>query len=1143
MGYNRNRVQSEDNYSDRRKHENDYRSSSHNSNYPTNSYSPSNMNRQYGSSHSRSTYQHQHPKTQQDSSSYSSHYKNSTPPYNKHQTYRSSSQKYFSKDNTLIASPKNISRTEYSTHDSKSSHSSTDEISDRRAKSQFSNSSFTTQKTSSTISSTKFSWNDSYSEARMTPIQKKSSVVERGTNPNNKWKQGTKIEYKDQDHFMINGKYKRLENVLQSHQEPFRVVHDPQLNKSENETKRLLIEEKDKLKIVKKVPGIFTKDPRKEINLKKHIHSSKIKKRVNYKSLPIPKFSYDDNSIGPPPPTEIVITGISNPRMNTTLRNRLPEFGEILEFESIVDPNNGTLLGISRAKFGGPTLDKASRNAKEAMKSLDMLKMDGYLIRVHLNHNDNKILEGLKTDIITKRNKAKLAVEAATAVSMAPNAPKAVIKKIEERERRTFKGKENSIINDYMQPKRDVEFKKTGSSAPIKSIAKTVSVPKFKKSLLSREILEEYVKGRPHVLLPKKFQMSLSKEAFTNDFAHDEWTRVKEDKEGLVIIFRDLQDAKEFFNKYNGTKHKGIKLLLSLQIPENYGESFPSLDSKETLGDTALSIVRELELAVTKDIIKSLSQVILDSLNPENYPELIGKIKSESKPLIQETLVESIELPNILINAKKPRSATDRLDSGVFSLTSRELNLPSFKKSNNNNSNIKKRNLPLGYSQRFEDDLENFSDNEAKETPAISTELKRQISEDLRESDTEAEQRPNKKARYTKQDVMLYSSSSEDEMDETEAKTESLPTTPDDEDRMDIDFVGKTEVLEEKNKDDISAVEQHLPEVDQDIVIDDREDYTGFDNNHRPTTTELSVTVFPESKIDTLDVGSLQALIKDKEDFELLKELSTSKHSSRLDIPVSYWAWRHKDKLEQNSQSKDEIETLLPDKLENSTGSHRIEGYVKIPDSLKSEYLAHKKRVHDPLKTIQGEDEEAEAARVQSSRVNRANNRRFAYEVSNFNTENEVLTVNQLNKRKKPVTFARSAIHNWGLYALEPIAAKEMIIEYVGERIRQQVAEFREKEYLKSGIGSSYLFRVDENTVIDATKKGGIARFINHCCVPSCTAKIIKVEGEKRIVIYALRDIATNEELTYDYKFERETNNEERVVCLCGAPGCKGFLN
>lgn len=36
--------------------------------------------------------------------------------------------------------------------------------------------------------------------------------------------------------------------------------------------------------------------------------------------------------------------------------------------------------------------------------------------------------------------------------------------------------------------------------------------------------------------------------------------------------------------------------------------------------------------------------------------------------------------------------------------------------------------------------------------------------------------------------------------------------------------------------------------------------------------------------------------------------------------------------------------------------------------------------------------------------------------------------------------------------------------------------------YEKLGIGSSYLFRIDDENVIDATKMGGLARFINHCC-------------------------------------------------------------
>ncbi|CRK32084.1 hypothetical protein BN1708_018920, partial [Verticillium longisporum] len=146
-----------------------------------------------------------------------------------------------------------------------------------------------------------------------------------------------------------------------------------------------------------------------------------------------------------------------------------------------------------------------------------------------------------------------------------------------------------------------------------------------------------------------------------------------------------------------------------------------------------------------------------------------------------------------------------------------------------------------------------------------------------------------------------------------------------------------------------------------------------------------------------------------------------------------------------------------------------------------------------------------------NSRANRANNRRHVTALQDemkSSGDPDVFKFNQLKKRKKPVKFARSAIHNWGLYTEENINKDDMIIEYVGEQVRQQISEIREVRYLKQGMGSSYLFRIDENTVIDATKKGGIARFINHSCMPNCTAKIIKVDGSKRIVIYALRDIA-----------------------------------
>ncbi|KAJ5736665.1 uncharacterized protein N7483_001790 [Penicillium malachiteum] len=317
-----------------------------------------------------------------------------------------------------------------------------------------------------------------------------------------------------------------------------------------------------------------------------------------------------------------------------------------------------------------------------------------------------------------------------------------------------------------------------------------------------------------------------------------------------------------------------------------------------------------------------------------------------------------------------------------------------------------------------------------------------------------------------------------------------------------------------------------------------------------------------------LDLDGWQHLIKDDEDLRFLREVMADVVPSNIGN-IEAWAWRQKEIKALNQKIPTRGPTREPIGIPgyyvpNPSGSARTEGRKRIMEAEKSKYLPHRIKVQkareerEAMAKADPQAAAAEAARIaaaktiskSSSRSNRVNNRRLIADINaqkqalpTSSGDGDVLRFNQLKKRKKPVRFARSAIHNWGLYAEENITANDMIIEYVGEKVRQQVADMRERRYLKSGIGSSYLFRIDENTVIDATKKGGIARFINHSCTPNCTAKIIKVDGSKRIVIYALRDIERDEELTYDYKFEREWDSDDRIPCLCGSTGCKGFLN
>ena len=144
--------------------------------------------------------------------------------------------------------------------------------------------------------------------------------------------------------------------------------------------------------------------------------------------------------------------------------------------------------------------------------------------------------------------------------------------------------------------------------------------------------------------------------------------------------------------------------------------------------------------------------------------------------------------------------------------------------------------------------------------------------------------------------------------------------------------------------------------------------------------------------------------------------------------------------------------------------------------------------------------------------------------------------------REKQLRFDKSKIHGWGVFAEAPITAGDLIIEYRGELIGNAVADKRELEYERNKM-DDYMFRIDKMTVCDATILGNVARYINASCTPNCYTQIITAGENKRIVIYAKKDIMRGEELCYDYMFAHEFNATKRILCTCGSRGCSGFLN
>ncbi|KAJ7974026.1 histone-lysine N-methyltransferase ASHH1 [Quillaja saponaria] len=149
------------------------------------------------------------------------------------------------------------------------------------------------------------------------------------------------------------------------------------------------------------------------------------------------------------------------------------------------------------------------------------------------------------------------------------------------------------------------------------------------------------------------------------------------------------------------------------------------------------------------------------------------------------------------------------------------------------------------------------------------------------------------------------------------------------------------------------------------------------------------------------------------------------------------------------------------------------------------------------------------------------------------------------NQRFQKCEYAKTKLfktegRGWGLLADENIKEGKFIIEYSGEVISWKEAKRRSQAYEIQGLKDAFIISLNSSESIDATRKGSLARFINHSCLPNCETRKWTVLGEIRVGIFAKHDITIGTELAYDYNFE--WFGGAKVRCLCGASSCSGFL-
>jgi len=135
------------------------------------------------------------------------------------------------------------------------------------------------------------------------------------------------------------------------------------------------------------------------------------------------------------------------------------------------------------------------------------------------------------------------------------------------------------------------------------------------------------------------------------------------------------------------------------------------------------------------------------------------------------------------------------------------------------------------------------------------------------------------------------------------------------------------------------------------------------------------------------------------------------------------------------------------------------------------------------------------------------------------------------------VIVRRSSVHGNGVFAMQPLAAGERVLEYKGEITAWRDAVRRHR---REGVeGHTFLCGLSDGRVIDGSRGGNSARWLNHACAPNCET----IEDAGRIFIHTLRPIEAGEELFIEYLLTTDDPLNEDIrsqyACRCAATDCR----
>lgn len=137
------------------------------------------------------------------------------------------------------------------------------------------------------------------------------------------------------------------------------------------------------------------------------------------------------------------------------------------------------------------------------------------------------------------------------------------------------------------------------------------------------------------------------------------------------------------------------------------------------------------------------------------------------------------------------------------------------------------------------------------------------------------------------------------------------------------------------------------------------------------------------------------------------------------------------------------------------------------------------------------------------------------------------ITMSKTSAKNQKYVLKRAS-SGLGLFAVTPFKKGEFVIEYVGEMLDDKELEKRNS--------NKYFFEIDKDCTVDGSGRENTARYINHSCRPNCEVRIYA----KRIRIWTIKRIMSDDEITYDYDKEYFNEYIKPHGCKCASCRKKG---